>query len=279
MPIHDNSYRRYTGPRVAPGAAWSVIAWTGIRAMLAKRLFLMVMLFAWAQFVVRAVVLYLSANFPQFDVLAVSPAMFRDFFDRQGFFVFIVTVYVGAGLIATDQRVHALQIYLSKPVTRAQYVSGKLAVLLALLLAVTWVPAMMLLLLQVLFSGNLTFLREHLFLIPAITVFSLLYALLASFTMLALSSLSTNARYVGVLYTAALLFSDAVFGVLAAVTRSTGGSWVSFRANLAQIGDVIFRLPPRYETPWVVSFIVGGVVITCATLVLARRVRAVEVVT
>ena len=279
MPIHDNSYRRYTGPRVAPGAVWSVIAWTGIRAMLAKRLFLMVMLFAWAQFVVRAVVLYLSANFPQFDVLAVSPAMFRDFFDRQGFFVFIVTVYVGAGLIATDQRVHALQIYLSKPVTRAQYVSGKLAVLLALLLAVTWVPAMMLLLLQVLFSGNLTFLREHLFLIPAITVFSLLYALLASFTMLALSSLSTNARYVGVLYTAALLFSDAVFGVLAAVTRSTGGSWVSFRANLAQIGDVIFRLPPRYETPWVVSFIVVGVVITCATWVLARRVRAVEVVT
>ena len=144
---------------------------------------------------------------------------------------------------------------------------------------VTWVPAMMLLLLQVLFSGNLTFLREHLFLIPAITVFSLLYALLASFTMLALSSLSTNARYVGVLYTAALLFSDAVFGVLAAVTRSTGGSWVSFRANLAQIGDVIFRVPPRYETPWVVSFIVVGVVITCATWVLARRVRAVEVVT
>lgn len=279
MPIHDHSYRRYTGARSAPGGAWAVIARSGIRAMLAKRLFVVVMLFAWAQFVVRAVVLYLSANFPQLDVLAVSPAMFREFFEQQGFFVFIVTVYVGAGLIATDQRVHALQIYLSKPVTCGQYVAGKLAVLMVLLLAVTWAPAMMLLLLQVMFAGSLTFLREHLFLIPAITLFSLLYVLLASFTMLALSSLSTNARYVAVLYTAAVLLSEAVFGVLTAVTRSTAGSWVSFRANLAQIGDVIFRVPPRYETPGAVAFIVVGLMIVGATWVLARRVRAVEVVT
>lgn len=279
MPIHDHSYRHYTGTRLSPAAVWRVIAWNGIRAMLARRLFLVVMLFAWAQFVVRAVVLYLSANFPQFDVLAITPSMFREFFEQQGFFVFIVTVYVGAGLIATDRRVHALQIYLSKPVTRAQYVAGKLVVLMVLLLAVTWAPAMMLLLLQVLFAGNVTFLIDHLFLIPAITVFSLLYTLLASFTMLALSSLSTNARYVGVLYTAALLLSEAVFGVLTAVTRSTGASWLSFRANLAQMGDVIFRLSPRYETPWVVSFVVVGVVIALATWVLARQVRAVEVVT
>lgn len=278
MPIHDHSYRRYAGPRNGPGAAWSVIAWTGIRALLARRLFVVIMLFAWAQFVVRAVVLYLSANFPQFDVLAVSPSMFREFFDQQGFFVFVVTVYAGAGLIATDQRVHALQIYLSKPVTRSQYVAGKLAVLMAFLLAVTWAPAMMLLALQVVFTGSVAFLREHLFLIPAITAFSLVYTLLASFTMLALSSLSTSARYVGVLYAAALLFSDAVFGVLAAVTRGTTVSWVSLRGNLAQVGDVIFRLPPRYETPWPVSVAVVAMLIVLASWVLARRVRAVEVV-
>ena len=79
------------------------------------------MLFSWAQFVVRAVMLYLAANFPQMEVLAPTPEMFREFFERQGFFVFVVTVYVGAGLISTDRRVHALQIYLSKPLTRVEY--------------------------------------------------------------------------------------------------------------------------------------------------------------
>ena len=33
-------------------------------------------------------------------------------------------------------------------------------------------------------------------------------------------------------------------------------SWVSFTASLNQVGDVIFRLPPRYDTPVVVSIIV-----------------------
>ena len=279
MPIHDQTYRRYGGVRAAPGAAWSVIAATGLRVLFRKWLFLVVMLFAWAQFVVRAVVLYLSANFSQLALLDPSPEMFRGFFEQQGIFAFFVTIYVGAGLIATDRRAHALQIYLSKPLTGAEYIAGKLAILLVVLLLVTWVPAMLLLLLQVLFAGNLEFLRANLFLLPAMTVFSFLYALLASFTMLALSSLSTSARYVAVLYAGAVLFTDAIFGTLSEVTRSTGSSWLSFRANLAQVGDVVFRMPPRYDTPWVVSFAMIVALIAVSTWVLARRVRGVDVVT
>ena len=279
MPIHDQTYRRYTGERVTPGCAWSVIALTGLRELVRKKLFLVVMLFSWAPFVVRAVLLYLSANFPQMNALAPTPGMFRDFFEQQEFFVFVVTVYVGAGLIATDQRVHALQIYLSKPLTRAEYVAGKLAILLGVLLAVTWIPAMMLLLLQVVFAGNLTFLLENFFLVPAMTVFGFLYAATASFAMLALSSLSTSARYVAVLYAGALLFTDAIFGAVQGVTGGTGLSWLSFRANLAQVGDVVFRMAPRYDTPWLLSLVVVLGVMASSLWVLARRVRAVEVVT
>ena len=279
MPIHDQTYRRYAGSRQSPGSAWAVITLTGLRSLIRKKFFLAVMLFSWAQFVVRAVLLYLAANFPQMDLLAPTPETFREFFERQGFFVFVVTVYVGAGLISTDRRVHALQIYLSKPLTRVEYIAGKLAILVALLLAVTWIPAMMLLVLQVVFAGNLTFLRENFFLVPAMTLFGFLYALMASFTMLALSSLSTSARYVAVLYAGALLFTEAIFSTLRGVTGSSGLSWLSFRANLAQVGDVIFRVPPRYDTPWLVSLAVVIGIIVVSALVLERRVRGVEVVT
>ena len=50
--------------------------------------------------------------------------MFRQFLEQQQIFVFFVTVYVGAGLIANDRRANALQIYLSKPLTRANTSSG-----------------------------------------------------------------------------------------------------------------------------------------------------------
>ena len=278
MPIHDQGYRRYGGLKAGGGTGWIVITRAGIRTLLAKRAFLGLLLVAWFPFFVRAVQIYAAANLPQAAFLAPKPETFRQFLDQQQIFVFFVTVYVGAGLIANDRRANALQIYLSKPLTRAEYVFGKLAILMTFLLLVTWLPAIVLLIVQISFAGNFTFFRNNLFLFPAITVFSFVQVTMVSTAMLALSSLSNSSRYVGILYAAVIFFTQAIYGVLYAVTRSTSLSWVSFSANLTQVGDVIFRLPPEYDTPWPVSALIIAGVIAASVLVLERRVRGVEVV-
>src|SRR6476661_8864380 len=168
MPIHNQGYRRYGGGRAPRGRSWMVIVSAGLRTMLAKRMFLGLLLVAWFPFFVRAVQIYAAANMPQAAFLKPTAETFRQFLDQQSIFVFFVTVYVGAGLIANDRRANALQIYLSKPLTRAEYVFGKLAILITFLLAVTWAPAMVLLLIQVAFAGNFTFLQNNLYLFPAI---------------------------------------------------------------------------------------------------------------
>ena len=279
MPIRDQKYRRYQGRREGLDSIWTVIAWCGIRSLITQRRFLLLLLFAWLPFIVRAVQIYLAANFPQADILRPLPDTFRDFLDQQGFLLFFVTVYAGAGLIANDRRANALQIYLSKPLTRADYVAGKLAVLVSFQLLVTWVPAILLLLLQLMLAGSFTFIRENVFLIPAITLHASVQVLLAACTMLALSSLSNSSRYVSILYVGVALFTDATFNILRPIMGGTSMSWVSFPANVAQVGDVIFRLQPRYDTPWVISLlvIVGWIVVSM--VVLERRVRGVEVVT
>ena len=279
MPIHDQSYRRYTGVREPPGTGWLVIAVTGIRAALSKKLFLWVMLFAWAQFFVRAVIFYLSATIPTLDILAPSVETFRQFFEVQELFVLVVTVYVGSGLIANDRRSNALQIYLSKPLTRAEYVAGKLGILLFFLLLVTLVPALALLFVQMMFSASLTFVRDNLFLIPAITLYALVEVLLAAFTMLALSSMSSSARFTAMLYAGAVLFTDALFTTLRGITGNSALAWLSFRANLGQIGDAIFRIEPRFDSPWLLSVVVVVALIGLSVFMLERRVRGVEVVT
>ena len=237
------------------------------------------MLAAWGQFFVRAVMFYLSANFPTMNVLAPSVETFRQFFDMQEIFVLFVTVYVGSGLIANDRRSNALQIYLSKPLSRAEYVAGKLGILGFFLLMVTLVPALALLLIEVMFTASLAFLLDNLFLLPAITLYALMEVSLASFTMLALSSLSTSARYTAMLYAGALFFTATVFAILRGATASSMLAWLSLRANVEQIGDVIFRLPPRFESPWPLSVLVVALLIGLSALVLDRRVRGVEVVT
>src|SRR5262249_40529539 len=147
-------------------------------------------------------------------VLPVSAQTFRDFLGQQEFLVFIITIYVGSGLIANDRRANALQIYLSKPLMRSEYILGKLTILFIFLTLVTLVPAFLLLLLKVMFDGSFLFLKNNLFVIPAITVGALLQVILASFTMLALSSLSKSSRYVGILYVGITFFTGAIFNVL-----------------------------------------------------------------
>jgi ABC-2 type transport system permease protein len=279
VPIHDQSYRRYKGGKARPGAAWLVIARAGIMNMVRKRIFLGLMIIAWIPFVARAVMVYASTNFPQVAMLAPTAETFRDFLEQQNVFVFFVAIYVGAGLIANDRRANALQIYLSKPLTRSEYIAGKAAVLFFFLMLVTWVPAMLLLALQVLFAGNFLFLQKNLFLFPAITVASLLQVLLAAFTILALSSLSKSSRYVAILFAGIIFFTLAIFGVLTAITGSNAMSWISPTESASQVRNVIFRLPPPYVTPWQVSLLVILAFIVVSISVLERRVRGVEVVT
>ena len=117
MPIHDQSYRRSGGERRPQDRAWTVIAASGIKTMLAKRKFLGLLLVAWLPVVVRAV-RSIAANFPQASMLAPTAETFRQFLEQQGLFTFFITIFTGAGLIANDLRANALQIYLSKPLGR-----------------------------------------------------------------------------------------------------------------------------------------------------------------
>jgi len=278
MPIHDQGYRRYGGERAERGRAWAVIAKTGIRNRLGQRAFLALLLVSWIPFLVRAVQLYAAANLPQAAFLAPTPAMFRQFLEQQGIFVFFLTVYGGAGLIAQDRRANALQIYLSKPLTRAEYVFGKLLILMTWLLLVTWVPAILLLVVQVAFAGNVEFFKSNIYLFPAITVFAFVQIVTVSTAMLALSSLSNSSRYVGILYAALLFFSQALFGVLQFVAGDTRLSWISVPFDLNQVGDAIFRLPLRYDTPWPISLAVLVLLVVVSGFVLERRVRGIEVI-
>jgi ABC-2 type transport system permease protein len=255
-----------------------VIARTTILSELRQRRVVALLLLAWAPFVVRAVLLYASANFQQASFLAATPGTFREFLDWQNIFVFFVTILVGAGLIADDRRANALQIYLSKPLTRVEYIAGKLAVLFAFLAFVTWLPGMLLLLLQMMFTGSTEFLRANLFLFPAITLFCVIQILVSSFAMLALSSLSRSRRFVAIMYAGIIFFTAAMNEALRGITGSRSWAWISPGNTLDVLADAIFRVGARPVIPVPVAIAVVVVLIAASMLVLERRVRGVEVV-
>jgi ABC-type transport system involved in multi-copper enzyme maturation permease subunit len=279
-PIHDQSYRHYTGERRPVGRSWGVIAVTGLRSVLARKLFLAILFCAFIPFIVRTIQLYLVTIYPQVgnELAPVDARMFMKFIEEQSFFVFLVTIFVGAGLIANDRRANALQIYLSKPLMRMEYIGGKLTILVSLLLFITLVPGLLLVLLQIGFAGSLAFVRANLHVVPAIVLASTLRVFVAALAMLALSSLSKSTRYVAILYTGVIFFTEAMFGVLTAVTGSTRIAWVSITANIENVTDVMFRQEPRYETPVALSLLILLGLLAVSVSVLERRVRGVEIV-
>ena len=204
-------------------------------------------------FLYECIRVYLTTNFGQLTVLAHDRPDLPRVPGVQEIFVFFITIYVGAGLIANDRRANALQIYLSKPLTRFEYVAGKAATLLSFLLR------------RDLGAGDAAAGRQaclpaaspssasNLFLLPAITVYAFLQVMLATFAMLALSSLSKSARFVGMMYAGLIFFTDAIFAMLKFLVKASGASLVSPTQSLAQLGDAIFRVPPRHETPVVLS--------------------------
>lgn len=278
-PVHDQSYRRYKGGRLPVGRAWGVILRHGLRTLITRKVFLGLLLLAWVPFLVRSVQIYAVVTYPQAgQVLPVSPQMFRNFVDFQGLFAFFVTVYVGAGLIAGDRRANALQVYLSKPMLRVEYIAGKLGILMVYLAAVTVLPALCLLVMQVVLAGSLDLHRAHPGLVPAVVLASLLRVIVPAIAMLALSSLSNSGRYVAVMYAGLLFVSEALYAVMVFVTGSTRVAWVSFSRNMDVVTDAVFRVAPRYDTPVLVSLLVLLGLVVVAASVLERRVRGVEVV-
>jgi len=163
---------------------------------------------------------YAAANLPQAQMLAPTAETFRQFLEQQETFVFFVTVYVGAGLIANDRRANALQIYLSKPLSRTEYVFGKLAILVAFLLLVTWIPAIVLLLVQIAFAGTSRS-SEQPVPVPGDHRLLLVEVIMVAAAMLALSSAVEQQPVRRDHVCGGHLFSSAVYGVLYLVTRST----------------------------------------------------------
>lgn len=277
MPIHDQGYQRYKGQRLPHGGAWAVIARQHIMAHARKKVVIGLLLASWIPFIVFTVWVYLS-TFQAIAGFQVTSAQYKLMLDISWLFVFILSISM-SGLIADDRRANALQVYLSKPLTRLEYVAGKLMSILAFLLAVSLVPALTLVIVQTMLTGSFTFVGANMFLLPAIVLLSLLQSLLSAFLLLALSSLSKSRRFVAMMYAGVIFFSPAIYQMFRGITGSGAWAVVAPMEMLDVIGDAIFRVPGvRPPVPVSVAIVVVVGLVACSAWILERRIRGVEVV-
>jgi ABC-2 type transport system permease protein len=280
MPIYDQVYRRYDARGPLRALRFWPITREGLRLVLVRRWFLALLAAAWVPFLVQVIRVYIVTRFPDANrVLPVDGRLFGELLSWQAAFTMFIAIFGGAGLVANDLRTGAILVYLSRPLTRRDYVLGKLGVLLALNLSVTLVPALALYAVALVLAPETFWKWELAWIGPAVVAQSLAISLVMGLLVLAVSALSRSARVAGLGFFGLLIGLDVARGILYALYRRPETALLSLQADLRSLGVALFGLTERAVTmPWAYPAAVLAAVCGGCLLVLRSRVRAVEIV-
>jgi len=281
MPIYDQGYRRYEARAPLRKARFWPITREALRLVLSKRAFLGLIAAAFLPFVVRVIQIYIVTRFPEAGrILPVDGRLFGDFLNQQIGFAILLSIFGASGLVANDLRTGAILAYLSRPLTRRDYVLGKLLVPLLLNLAVTLVPGVLLYLSGLSLAPELYLKWELAWIGPAIVVHGLAISLVVSLLTLAISSLSRSARVAGLGLFGMIAGLEMVRLVLQQGFRQKYAMLLSVQTDLRAIGVVLFGLSDRdVAVAWGWAALVLALLSLACLAILRSRVRAVEIVT
>jgi ABC-2 type transport system permease protein len=281
MPIYDQGYRRYEARGPLRTLRFWPITREALRLVLSRRAFLGLLVVGWAPFLIRVVQIYVVTRFPEASrALPIDGRLFGEYLNLQVFLALFLTIFGGAGLIANDLRTGAILVYLSRPLTRRDYVLGKLSVLLALNASVTLVPALLLYLIGLALAPEQYVSWSLWWIAPAIVLHATLICVSVSLLSLAVSSLTKSARIAGLGFFGLFVGLEMARGVLRNIFEVRGATLLSIQADLRGIGSALFGVTPsRMDmVDWPAAVLVLLVVAVACLLLLRARVRAVEIV-
>lgn len=135
------------------------------------------------------------------------------------FFSMLLVLLIGPGLISQDLRFNALPLYFSRPLRRIDYLLGKLGVIAFFLAMLVIVPSIVAYILGLLFSFDITIIPQTFRLLLSSIAYGLVITLSAGLLILALSSMSRNSRYVGLLWIGIWFITSIAGSVLQNVDR------------------------------------------------------------
>jgi len=296
VPVYDRRYRGFPGERRPSRWLFLTITRLGLTEVFASKLILILFVASCLPLLVFSTIVYVANNL---DVLAAFQVTNGDasqlldalegpfffwFLVVQSMFAFLLASFTGPQLVGPDLVHGAMPLYLSRPISRADYVLGKLSVLVVLLSAITWIPAMLLTGIQASVARE-GWLADRWRIPFALLVGSWVWILLLSLLALAISAwirwrpLATSALFivfvVGGAFGAAINETlDTNWGKLLMLGEMAQTIWVRLFGDVAFMGSAAARDPLPTSACWL------GLTVACvaALAILHRKIRAFEVV-
>lgn len=308
MAVYEHRYRPYEGEQHTAASRFLVIPRYALREVFRSKLFTTVFILCFIYPLIAAILVYLHHNTNALallqinvrELLPIDNSFFQTFVEVQGAFAFILTVLVAPPLISRDLANNALPLYLCRPLSRTEYVLGKMAVVVLLLSLITWVPGLLIFGFQASLSG-IGWLGSNLWMVWSIFFASMVWIILLSLIALTISAI-VKWRVVASGAMLGLFFVPSAFGqIVNNLFLTRAGHLVSLWATMKSIWAGLFGLFEReagrirgkvenpvydgqlidvvlYEPPLWASWLVIALVCGICIWLLTRKVRAYEVI-
>lgn len=303
MAVHEHLYGAYEGESHSSWSRFLVIPRYALRDVFKSKLLVTIFVLCFVYPLIASIMVYLHHNANALavlqinvrELLPVDRTFFRTFLEVQGGFAFILTVLVAPPLISRDLSNNALPLYLCRPLSRAEYVLGKTAVISTLLSLITWIPGLLIFFFQASLAG-ISWLWANLWMIWAIFFGFIIWIALLSLLALAVSSL-LKWRVVASGALLGIFFVPSAFGTIVnELFMTRAGNLISLWATMNNIWRGLFGLFERQtsiriatgrrqvteiflsEPPLWASWLIIALVCAVCVWLLSRKVRAYEVI-
>jgi ABC-2 type transport system permease protein len=287
MAVYKRSYRGYTGPVTPEWSRFAIIPRYAYRGLFRSKIMTLFFGLCFLTPVVCLFLIYFANNIESiahmFGVtetrspIAINGGFFFGYLGFQCPLAFLLTAFIGPGLISGDLANRALPLYLARPFSRAEYVIGKMSVLLILLSLITWIPGLILFGVQAALAGG-GWLSQNLWIAWGIFAGSWIWILVISLMALALSAWVKWRIAAGALLLA-IFFLAAGFGeAINAVLDVRWGRLINLTYVFATVWNSLFRSRETFEISTASAWTVLALISAGCLVLLNRKLRAFEVV-
>jgi hypothetical protein len=284
MAVHNHVFRPYDGPRESAATRWLVLARYALDDALAQKRTLALLVLSSFPVLAAAVLIYLRHNveaikmfeIPLDKIVAIDGTFFYRLLAFQCLLVFMLTGTIGARILVADLRDNALPLYLARPLSRFEYLLGKVVAIVTLGSLVTWVPGLFLFVLQASLATG--WLAKNWFVAPAIVLGALTAVLLFALVCLAVAAVVRKRAAAEAAYTSVFLLVPLVARAVGELLHLQWWKYLFVPYVFKGIFTPLFRLEEVPEVPTFGALVALAVALALAASVLTRRIRAWEVV-
>lgn len=284
MAVYRRTYAAYNGALSPAWSRWFVMFRYARRSLFRSKFQTALFVVCFFPPLVFLAFIYLANNLaflqqigapPQ--ILVINNKFFFYYLDVQGVLAFVLTAFAGPGLISSDLANGALPLYFCRPISRAEYIFGKASVLGILLSEITWVPGLVLFVVQSALAGP-SWAWNHLWIAGSLIVSSLICIAILSLLAMALSAWVKWRIVAGALLLAVLFFGAGFAGAINAVLRTDSGYFINLAYLMMSVWNSLFRLDVEWAIPAAEASIAILVYCLICLWLLLKKVRAYEVV-